>query len=262
MRQENGSKIDISIVICVCNDQRIKFLLESINTYCEVIVVLNDSTPEVTAIVESFTMSDEFDLKIISINERNLSKARNIGTIQSKYNKVVYYDSDCIITKDAIELFSSVLDTYQLVDGKVLFRSDTIQSKIISTMRTMGVPGMALCPAMGINKSIVDKIGFFFDEDIKWIEDAELNRRASKCNIPVGRIDYITCIHDNLSFKQDLTSAIRYGSGAKIASKKNLHPKRPCANWTLIYPCMKKGFFYGAYALLWNLCYCLGYWFV
>ena len=39
----------------------------------------------------------------------------------------------------------------------------------------------------------------------------------------VGIIDELTCVHDNLSFKQDLKSAYRYGTGVKIAAKKGLH---------------------------------------
>ena len=104
-----------------------------------------------------------------------------------------------------------------------------------------------------------DKIGYFFDEDIKWIEDAELNNRAKKQNIEVGVIKELTCIHDNLTFRQDLRSAYRYGSGAKIAARKGLHKKRPNANWMLIWPCFKQHIVAGFYCILWNIVYCFGY---
>lgn len=251
--------MELSVVVCVSDDMRVVKTLNSITENCQVVVVLNGSTDEVRLAVKKFY--NKLDLKIIEIPERNLSKARNIGTIESKYDKVVYYDSDCVLVPGALVNFERLLEEYDLVDGCVKFLSDTKQSKVVSAMRSMGVTGMALCPAMGLNKRIIDKIGFYFDEEIQWIEDSELNRRAMKCNIPIGKIEEVTCIHDNLTYRQDLRSARRYGTGAKIATKRGLHPKRPCANWNLVSPCFKQGVRCGMYAILWNINYCLGYFF-
>ena len=140
-----------------------------------------------------------------------------------------------------------------------MFKNDGFQSKTISVLRSMGLPGYALCPSIGINKKIKKYIKYYFDEDIKWIEDSELNIRAKKQNIEVGIIEELTCIHDNLNFKQDLKSAFRYGTGVKTAARKNLHKKRPTANWNLIIPCFKENIFSGIYCIIWNLVYCVGY---
>ncbi len=254
-------ELKVSVVICVADDIRIKKMLDSIKEKCEVVVVLNGATQEVRDIVNKYKKSDIFDLKVVEIDERNLSKSRNIGTKESKYNKVIFYDSDCIMTKNSLKEYDKYLDKYLLVDGRVEFRSDTFQSKIISVLRSMGLPGYALCPSIGLHKDIVKKIGYYFDEDIKWIEDSELNIRAKKQNIEVGIIDRLTCIHDNLSFKQDLKSAYRYGCGVKVAANKGLHKKRPTANWNLIIPCFKKRFLSGIYCIIWNIVYCYGYYF-
>lgn len=254
-------KYEISIVICVADDIRINKMLDSINEKCEVVVVLNGATKEVKKIVNKYKKSKIFDLKIIEIDERNLSKSRNVGTKEAKYKKVVFYDTDCIMTKNSLKNYDKYLDNYLLVDGRVEFKKDNFQSKIVSVQRSMGLPGYALCPSMGINKDIIKKINYYFDEDIKWIEDSEMNNRAKKCNIEVGVIDDLTCIHDNLTFKQDLKSAYRYGSGVKTASKKGLHKKRPTANWNLIIPCFKEKFLSGIYCIIWNIVYCFGYYF-
>ena len=254
-------KYKISLVICVADDVRIKNMLDSINENCEVVVVLNGATKEVKKIVNKYKKSNVFELKIVEIPDRNLSKSRNVGMVNSKYDKVVFYDSDCIIIDGSISKYDEILNKYLLVDGKVEFKSDNIQSKIISVQRSMGLPGYALCPSIGINKKIINKIGYYFDEDIKWIEDSELNKRAKKCNIEVGIINEITCVHDNLSFKQDLKSAYRYGCGVKTAAKKGLHKKRPTANWNLIIPCFKKNFLSGIYCIIWNIVYCFGYYY-
>ncbi|MFA7689099.1 MAG: hypothetical protein WCX96_03320, partial [Bacilli bacterium] len=160
----------------------------------------------------------------------------------------------------ALKLYSKYLEKYMLVDGTVKFENNTFQSKIVSIIRSMGIPGYALCPSIGINKKIKSKINnYFFDKDIKWIEDAELNQRAKQASIEIGVIKELTCIHDKLTFKQDLKSAYRYGTGVKIASKKGLLAKRPDANWNLIIPSFKKNFMAGIYCIIWNVIYCLGY---
>ena len=166
-------KYNISIVICVADDKRIKNMLDSIKDYCEVLVILNGATLDVKNIVESYKNSDKFELKVIEIPEKNLSKSRNIGMKEAKYDRVVFYDSDCIMTENALKNYDSMFNKYMLVDGYVKFKNDNFQSKIISVQRSMGLPGYALCPSMGIRKDIIKKLGYYFDEDIKWIEDAE-----------------------------------------------------------------------------------------
>lgn len=252
-------KYKISVVICVADDIRIKNMLDSINEFCEVLVVLNGATENVKKIVNDYKKNAKFILNSVEINERNLSKARNIGMLKSKYNKVLFYDSDCIMTDTAIDNYDRYLDKYLIVDGSVKFRDDFFQSKIVSVQRSMGLKGYALCPSIGINKKISKYIDYYFDEDIKWIEDSELNIRIHKQNINIGVIDELTCVHDNLTFCQDLKSAYRYGTGVKLAARKGLHKKRPTANWNLIIPCMKKNILSGLYCLMWNLVYCYGY---
>ena len=249
----------ISVIICVADDIRIKNMLDSIKEHCEVVVVLNGATKEVKNIVNKYKKSNIFKLKIVEIPDRNLSKSRNIGIINATYNNVVFYDSDCIMTKNALKTYEPFFKKYMLIDGKVKFRSDNFQSKIISVQRSMGLPGYALCPSIGVRKDIIRKIKYYFDEDIKWIEDSELNKRAKEKNIEVGIIDELTCIHDNLTFKQDLKSAYRYGTGVKTAAKKGLHKKRPTANWNLIIPCFKENILSGIYCIIWNIVYCAGY---
>lgn len=253
-------KLEMSLIICVADDVRIKQVIDSIDCYCEVIVVLNGATDEVKQIVEGYLNSELFSLVVLEIDERNLSKARNVGTEVASNDKIVFYDSDCKITKGALPKFNEKLNQFLIVDGAVKFKSDNFQSKVVSVTREMGIPGYALCPAIGINKKIKSKIsGYFFDEDICWIEDFEFNVRAKKSGIDIGCISEITCIHDNLSFKQDLKSAYRYGTGMRKAVKKKLYKRGPDANWDIIIPIARKRFLSGIYYIVWNIVYCIGY---
>lgn len=252
----------ISVIICVADDVRIKNMLDSIKTKCEVVVVLNGCTDEVRNIVKLYKKSKTFKLKIVEIPDRNLSKSRNVGMMNATYKKVVFYDSDCVMVNKALNYYNEYLDKYLLVDGYVKFKEDKLNNKIIAILRSMGIPGFALCPSIGVHKDIIKRLGYYFDEDIKWIEDSELNHRAKEKNIEVGIIRELTCIHDNLTFKQDLRSAYRYGNGVKTAARKGLHKKRPTANWNLIIPCFKKSILAGFYCIIWNIVYCFGYYLI
>lgn len=255
-------KLDLSLVVCVADDVRIDRLLKTVDCYCEVIVVLNGTTEQVKKIVQSYEHTDRFCLKSIELLERNLSKARNIGAKVATYDKLVFYDSDCEIVEGALELFSNKLNEYFVVDGRVLFKADSFQSKIISFTREIGIPGYALCPSIGFNKQILSKVKYyFFDDDIRWIEDFEFNMRVKEAHISIGVIEELTCIHDNLTFKQDLKSAYRYGTGVKRAVKKGIYPKGPDGNWEVIIPIMKRNFLSGVYYVFWNIMYCFGYFF-
>ncbi len=262
----NGKEMtDVTMVVCVADDNRIGKLLTSITDYCNVIVVLNGASEQVKAIVNSFKSSKIFILSTVEIEEKNLSKARNIGTKESKTSKVIHYDSDCLYVPGAIQMYSDYLNHYMLVDGRVEYKHNSFQSEVVAFLRSLGLPNCALCPSIGINKKIIDLVGYYFDEDIKWIEDADLNARARKANVKIGKINTTTCIHDTLSFRQDLKSAYRYGTGAKIAKGKKLYSiegktrKNANANWQLLKPCFKRSIFHGLYAIAWNLCYCIGF---
>lgn len=253
-------KLDVSLIVCVADDVRIDQLLKTVDYDCEVVIVLNGATDKVKRIIETYENSNLFRLKTAEIPERNLSKSRNIGVKVATNDKVVFYDSDCEIIPGALEMFSKKLDDYCVVDGRVKFKDDNFQSKIISYTRDIGIPGYALCPAIGIKKQILSKIeNYFFDDDICWIEDFELNIRVKKANINIGCINEITCVHDNLTFKQDLKSAYRYGTGVRKAVRKGIYDKGPDGNWDVIVPIMKKNILSGVYYVLWNIVYCVGY---
>lgn len=255
-----SSKLDISLVVCVADDKRITKLLDSINYFCEVVIVFNGATDAFVSWIDNYEVNNRFELKKVFIKERNLSKARNVGTKAAKYDKVVFYDTDTVIVGNSLQQYSKYLDKYLIVDGKVRFLDDTFQSKIISYMRGLGLPGYALCPSMGINKKILPYIGnYFFDEDIKWIEDSELNFRIFKADLKIGFIEDETCIHDNLTFKQDLKSGYRYGMGAKTAVKKGLREPGKRGNWFLQKDCFNHSVATGIYCFIWNISKCLGY---
>ena len=208
------------------------------------------------------TCINRFEFNIIIIGEKSLSKSRNVGCIKCKYDRVMFMDSDCVFLPGIIRKYYEGFDKYQLLDGNVKFIGNSFQNKCVNTLREFRVPGKILCPTIGIDKKILDSIGgFYFDEDIKWLEDSELNIRLKKTNIPFGVIEGYACEHAPLTILRDLKSAYRYGSGKKMIVTKGLAPKGPNVNWRLIMLCFKKFFWGGIYSIVWNFVYCLGYFF-
>ena len=251
--------MDLSVVICSYNDRRIENLINSIDEDCEVVVVCNGSSQEYMEFVKSLLKEKD---KLLYIPEKSLSKARNVGTENATYDRTVHIDTDCVFYKGALRNYYEALGKHLVVDGKVDFLYNDKQSKIVSVMRGMGLPNSALCPSIGINKKIKDKIGgYFFDERLTWVEDAELNYRMKQNNIGFGVIEEPTCAHVPLSYKQDLASARNYGIGAKIRVHYKLRKKGVNFNTEVTKQMKKLGFRYWIYALRWNLNYARGYYF-
>ncbi|MBE7074210.1 MAG: glycosyltransferase [Clostridiales bacterium] len=251
----------LSVVVCTYNDRRIENLINSIDEECEIVVVCNGSDKEYINFVKDL-LADKKQYKLLYIPEKSLSKARNVGTENATYDKTVHIDTDCIFYKGALKNYDKALDEHLVVDGKVEFLFNDKKSEIVSKMRSLGIPGSALCPSIGINKKIKDKIGgYFFDERLTWVEDAELNYRMKKNNIGFGVIEEVTCAHVPLSFKQDLHSAYNYGIGAKIRVYYKMRKKGVNFNSDVTKQMRKFGLKYWIYALRWNLSYARGYYF-
>ena len=242
-------------------EKYIENLIKSIDEECEVVVVCNGSTQEYIDFVKSL-LENKFQHQVLFIPEKSLSKARNIGTENATYDKTVHIDTDCVFYKGALKNYYEALEDNLVVDGKVDFLHNSKQSKIVATMRSMGIPGNALCPSIGINKKIKDKIGgYYFDERLTWVEDADFNYRMKKNNIGFYSIEEPTCAHVPLSFKQDLRAAKNYGNGAKIRVHYKMREKGVNFNSDVTRQMKKLGFRYWIYALRWNLAYAKGYYF-
>ena len=251
--------MDLSVVVCSKDDKRIENLIKSVNEDCEIVVVCNGSDEDYINFVKSLLKEKD---KLVVIPQPSLSKARNVGTENATHDKVVHIDSDCVFYEDALKNYYKALDENLVVDGKVDYLYNDKQSKVVSIMRSLGIPGSALCPSIGINKKIKDKIGgYFFDERLTWVEDAELNYRMKQHGISFGVIEKPTCAHVPLSYKQDLASARNYGIGAKIRVFYKLRKKGVNFNSAVTKQMKKFGFRCWLYALRWNISYAKGYYF-
>lgn len=253
---KTAKKLNLTVVIPCASDTKIKSCIQSIDADVEIIVVLNGPTKDVIKIVDSFK------IKKISVPQRNLAKALNIGVNRAKHDKVVLIDSDCIFQKRAIEKACIALEYYPVVKGKVIFESNSLSSKIVAETReyVYNNPPKIYNPFLCIDKKIKNKVGgYYFDEDIFWTEDADLSSRIIKAKIPVKFLTTAKANHASVSILYDLKSAFRYGIGRylRVYKKKTVGIN---AHWNNIPDiAIKKGISKALYYLVWNVVYSIGF---
>lgn len=251
-----NKKLKLSIIIPCADDIRIKSCIESVDENVEIVVVLNGASSEVNKIV------DNYKLKVIRIKERNLAKALDIGIEKSRYESVILIDSDCRFEKGAIRKLYEGLRRYHIAKGKVVFESDSFVSGLIAKVRdyTNYDTPKPYNPFLGIKKSVKKYIGnYYFDSDIHWTEDADLNSRLTKAQIKVNYVFSSKVFHPPLTLRHDLRSSFRYGVGKKIRVEKKISSGIGSHFGKVFDMISKKGLGAGFYYFVWNWFYVAGY---
>lgn len=215
--------MDMSIVIPVKDDIRIKECVKSIDEEVETVIVLNTPSDEVREYVESL------DCTIEEIPENNLSRAYNVGIDASSSNNVLLMDSDCTFDPDTLRKLYGGLDKAPLSKGRVNFASSSLIGRVIALSREYHVSDIvnAYSPPLVFRKDIREAIGgHFFDEDLHWTEDHEFDQRVQRAGLKINYDPTATIQHGELTAKSDLRSAFRYGTGYFEGVKKGV--TEPC----------------------------------
>jgi len=202
--------MDLSIIIRVKDDIRIKECIESIDENVEKLVVLNTPTDRVRELVS------QLNVRTIEINNNNLAKAYNVGIEASSYENILLMDSDCIFDKGTIKKLYNGLKKAPLSKGRIIFTYKSLNGKIVALSREYHVTDIinAYAPPLAFNKKIKNKIeGYFFDEDLFWTEDHEFDQRVKRVGLSIEYNPDAIIKHDELSFRSDLKSSFYYGAG-------------------------------------------------
>ncbi len=106
--------MSVSIIIPVYNEEKyLADTLEGIKNQkfedYELVVICNGCTDK------SFNVAKKYADKVFNLKERNVSKARNFGAENSKYNKLVFLDAD-VLVKDGV-----LNDVDSLLEGGIFF---------------------------------------------------------------------------------------------------------------------------------------------
>jgi glycosyltransferase involved in cell wall biosynthesis len=251
-----NKELAISIVIPCATDLRLERCLKSINEKVEVIVVLNGATKKVIKI------ANEYKVKKVIVEERNLPKALNAGIEVAKNQKVLLMDSDCVFHPKAIREIYLALETNLMAKGIVVFQHKGPISKAIAGVRdyTNANTIKAYNPFLGLRKDIKEKIGgYYFDDRIYWTEDADLDQRIAKAKMVIKPVPMAIAYHPPLTLKQDLRSAFKYGVGKRIRVEMKIGRGIGC-HFSRIPDMVKtQRFLSGIYYFFWNCSYLGGY---
>ncbi len=251
---------ELSIIFCVHDDIRIKDALDSVYTFCQVIVVANAATEEIRNILDHYPIGHRFKLQVIYIPEKGIALARETGANNASYDKMLFMDSDCVLLPGGIEEVSQLLDSHLLIDGRIQYKYYDFQSSITAFCRSQSVPNRAFCPGLAIRKEIKPLIGgYYFDTRLGWLEDSEINMRFRKNNIPCVATKGFVAEHDVLTFAQDLTSVFLYGSGRQKGVRRGVFDNKLDAIFHLVPSYLRKNIWAGFYLFIWNVVFLTGF---
>lgn len=98
----------VSVIIPVYNEEKyLAKTLESIKNQefkdYEILVVCNGCTDK------SFNIAKKYADKVFNLKEKNVSKARNFGADNAKYDKLVFLDADTVLSSDVLESVDELL---------------------------------------------------------------------------------------------------------------------------------------------------------
>lgn len=247
--------IPLSIIIPCADDIRIGQCIESVDENAEIIVVLNGSTEEIQSLIKKYPVKTYF------ISERNLGYALNVGIDNATYNKVLLMDSDCIFEKGTIKLLYQGLENFKIAKGRIIFKFNNFFTKIVAKARDYSVADTlnAYKPPLALKKSIINDVGYYFDNDIHWTEDDDLDQRVQTANLPINFVTNAIIYHPPIMLIRDLKSAFRYGIGKRIRVEKKI-AKGLGSDFKYLFDAIKKkGVLCGIYLFFWNITYFLGY---
>ncbi len=256
-------KKTLSIIIPCKDDYKIIKCIRSINDKkVEIVIVFNGSTVEFINWVKN---NNSFkNTQYINIGKANLALALEKGTQVAKNEWVLYMDSDCTFSKNAVKNYILSLNKgYPLKEvykGDIVFKHNTKISHIIAKSRYHHTAEQltAYKPPLLLSKKIVTKIGgYFFNEKLIWREDSDLDNRIRQSNINIIHIKDGTIYHGALTLKGDLRSTYRYGIGLAIANILNI--KLTEVPRSTISTFKSQGFLSACYMFFRNRIYSLGY---
>ncbi len=161
----------ISVIIPAYNEEKyIERTLKAIHGV-EIIVVCNGCTDRTEEIARRYTD------KVIVLEEKGVSRARNAGTKIASHSRFVFMDADIVPEKDVFEKIAA--SRYTVGTCHVKAGSSSILDRMLMWVKSQ-FHRFGYCTGLiFINKNIFLKAGGF-EENLSTKEDGRLLRRAKK----------------------------------------------------------------------------------
>lgn len=262
--------MNVSIVIPVSSDLRLKECIESIDEKVEVVISLNKPSKQIKALVEKLKNSKKFKTKlkfvICEIPEASIARGYNNGIHHSTFDKILLMDSDCIFEKGTIRKLNSNLSNSLLSKGRVVFKRNSWLTSVVARAREFHTSDKvsAYSPPLLFSKKIKKYIGgYFFHDSLCWLEDSEFDKRVQVAKLTISYDSTAVVYHPPLTLLRDLKSSFWYGVGKRIGVELGIHDKPTGLVGSIkkyVFEASKaKGLFSGIYLFIWKVTLLLGY---
>lgn len=259
--------MNISIIVPLSSDIKIKECLDSIDERVEVILSLNKPSKKILNLIKKLREEhQDLKIKVCSIEYLSIAGAYNNGIRHSSFENILLMDSDCVFKKRCIRRLYNNFNNNYLSKGKVVFRHSNWLEKIIAHAREFHTSDFvnAYSPPLIFKKDIISKIGgYYFHPALCWMEDGEFDLRVRRAGLKISYDSKAKIYHRSLSLRRDFYSAFMYGVGRRIGTILKID-KKPSGfvksfNKYLITGAKKKGLSVGVYLYFWRLILLFGY---
>jgi len=268
-----GSPPLVSIVVGVRNMEStigrcIESLLAQDYPTKEIIIINDGSTDKTPQIIQ------QYPVRLINIEKKGISHARNLGFLQAKGDYVAYTDADCTVVP---KWLSVMMPHFQdsavaLVGGITIFQTDGSISSLYRQLEfekrnenvSQGEVNWAGGPGCIFRKKVLDEIGGF---NPKWEhgEDAEISFMiAEKGYKIIKEPDAISYHNPEKGFKKLIKKGYRDGSAyvrATLFHMRESLQNRFNTTWFLPYDVVFQPVLYSLLILGWPLLLLLQYFF-
>ncbi|MFH0770778.1 MAG: glycosyltransferase [Candidatus Peregrinibacteria bacterium] len=204
--------MSVSAVIHCHRDERIVNCIDDLRRNHgnhEVVAVLTETSQNVQRLIEGRKV------KIAWAPVGNLSRSTNIGIAASTHDHIAILDSDVRCSDGYLDIVDRDLEKHMLIRTHMDFQHRNVLESLVAELRSyVYSKNVFYCPAIAFRKELKDHIGgYFFNDQVWWTEDAEIDHRIQKAGLPIHREPDAVVTHDPESISHDLRGAYKIGRG-------------------------------------------------
>lgn len=205
---------DITVVIASSEDESVFQCIDSVRDEANIVVSMTPSASIEARLTQQ-------GIPHVIVPRGNLGHTFNAGIELAPTDKVIIMTDDATFNPGTIQKLSDGLDEYDACKAKIMFEhNDHPFSKVVAQARSSAndSPRRVFTPGLAIHKDSKDKLGgHFFDEDVKWAEDAEFSYRFRRSGLRFGYIEDASINHPPVAVKHDLRGAFLIGLSKRRA---------------------------------------------
>ena len=217
--------MDLSLVIRSGRDEKVLDCIGSVDEDVD-IVVSTVPDPDFCDLVEST------GARTVTSTPGNLSVVSNIGIDAARYDMVFLTDSDTLLCSGCLEAVRGGLERAPFVNARIEFAHDgTRTSRLVSEARDfVNSKDLAFTPGLGLDRRAGGLVGgYFFDEEVPFAVDANLDYRIRRNGVPVVYDSGARIVHGTETVEHDMVAARRIGAGVRAGagSLARMYPDTP-----------------------------------